>query len=137
MNMDKAIELLKEKGYKLTDKRRDMLAFFLQSDGYRTAKELNEYMEKRYAGVSFDTVYRNLHLFTEMGILEATELEGEKHFQIACSMHHHHHFICKTCGKTKEIDLCPMEDLGKRLGGFLIQDHKFEVYGICPACQAS
>lgn len=135
MNMDKALTLLKEKGYKMTDKRKDILAFFMKADGYRTAKELNEYMEDLYTGISFDTVYRNLHLFAENGILETTELDGEKHFQIACSDAHHHHFICRVCGRTKEINVCPMEEILATLHNYQIEDHKFEIYGLCPDCQ--
>lgn len=137
MNMNKAIERLKEKGYKMTNKRKDMLSFFLKSKGYRTARELNDYMEERYEGISFDTLYRNLHTFAEIGILETTELEGEKHFQIACSDEHHHHFICKLCGRTKELDICPMDDICEMLEGYQVEGHKFEVYGICPDCQVA
>lgn len=135
MNYEKAINKLKENGYKMTDKRKDMLSFFLLADGYRTAKELNEYMEERYKGISFDTVYRNLNTFAYLKILEMTELDGEKHFQIACSDSHHHHFICRKCGKTKELDLCPMDRIcGDLLNGYEVESHKFEVYGICPEC---
>lgn len=137
MNMEKAIALLKGKKYKMTDKRKDILAFFLKANGYRTAKDLNEFMEERYPGISFDTVYRNLHLYAEMDILETTELDGEKHFQIACSSEHHHHFICRACGRTKEIDLCPMHEVAGKLSGYKIEDHKFEVYGLCPECQVA
>lgn len=137
MNLNEAIDLLKEKGYKITNKRKDILNFFSKADGYRTAKDLNQYMETIYPGISFDTVYRNLHLYDDMGILEATELKGEKHFQIACSHNHHHHFICNDCGKTKEINICPMDELQGMLANYQIEGHKFEIYGICPDCQSA
>ncbi|WLV23909.1 Fur family transcriptional regulator [Aciduricibacillus chroicocephali] len=138
MNFEKAINRLKENGYKMTDKRKDMLNFFLSAGGYRTAKELNEYMEERYEGISFDTVYRNLNTFAELDILEMTELDGEKHFQISCSDSHHHHFICRKCGRTKEINICPMDRIcSNLLNGYEIESHKFEVYGICPECRCA
>ncbi|MDY0395987.1 Fur family transcriptional regulator [Virgibacillus halophilus] len=137
MNMEEAIELLKEKGYKTTGRRKDILKFFAEADGYRTAKELIAFIEQKQPAVSFDTIYRNLHLFHEMGILESTELDGEKHFQIACAHHHHHHFICRRCGKTKEIDVCPMQDINNLLPGCVIENHKFEIYGICPQCKTA
>lgn len=137
MNMKEAIELLKDKGYKTTGRRKDILTFFMEADGYRTAKELIAYMEKKHAAVSFDTIYRNLHLFHEMGILEFTELDGEKHFQITCAHHHHHHFICRCCGKTKEVDICPMKEISNLLPGCTIENHKFEIYGICPQCKSA
>ena len=62
MNMNDAIHLLSEKGYKTTSRRKDILTYFSKADGYRTAKDLNQYMEEIHEGISFDTVYRNLNL---------------------------------------------------------------------------
>ncbi|WP_156288483.1 Fur family transcriptional regulator [Oceanobacillus salinisoli] len=135
MNINEAIDLLKNKGYKATGKRKDILAYFADKDGYRTAKDLITHLENRYDGVSFDTIYRNLHLYDEMGILETTELNGEKHFRMNCTSHHHHHFICNECGKTKEIKVCPMDDVQQTLANYAIEGHKFEIYGLCPSCQ--
>ncbi|GAB2544374.1 Fur family transcriptional regulator [Gracilibacillus alcaliphilus] len=135
MNTQEALAVLKQKGYKYTDKRKHMIKFFAEEDRYRTAKDLLENMEPSYKGISFDTIYRNLHLFAELGILETTELDGEKHFRLNCGHEHHHHFICKKCGVTKEIHHCPMEEISKELQRYTIADHKFEIYGYCPACQ--
>lgn len=136
MTIDEAIQTLKDKGHKTTRRRQDILTFFTQADGFRTAKELHDYMTTLYDGISFDTVYRNLHLFNDVGILDTTELNGEKHFRIKCADHHHHHFICRKCGHTRKINHCPMDQLTTSLEGYHIEDHKFEVYGLCPACQS-
>lgn len=137
MKHEDAIRKLTEHGYKKTAKRDDILTYFTKADGYRTAKELINYLEPSYKGISFDTVYRNLHLFNEMGILETTELDGEMLFRISCTHHHHHHFICKDCGKTKEIDVCPMNEVENTLRNYAIEGHKFEIYGLCPACMSA
>lgn len=135
MKVEEALAILKEAGYKYTDKRAVILSFFAHEDRYQTAKDLLSHMEPNFEGISFDTIYRNLHLFDQLGILESTELSGEKHYQMRCANHHHHHFICKMCGVTKELHCCPMDDLSDELKHFTVDDHKFEIYGHCPDCQ--
>ncbi|GHH97016.1 Fur family transcriptional regulator [Neobacillus kokaensis] len=135
MNVHEAIQYLKENGFKQTGKREDMLQVFADSDKYLTAKDVFEQLKDEYPGLSFDTIYRNLALFVNMGILEMTELSGEKHFRFTCTVHqHHHHFICLSCGKTKEIETCPMDELIENLKGYEVSGHKFEIYGRCPEC---
>ncbi len=136
MNVSKAWEVLKEQGFKKTDKREQILEMFEDSEKYLTARDLLDVMKKDYPGMSYDTIYRNLSTFVSLGILEETELSGEKHFRMHCETeHHHHHFICMECGSIREIHLCPMDFLQEQLPGYEIEGHKFEIYGKCPACQ--
>ncbi len=135
MSVDNAVKALKDKGYKMTHRRNEIIHYFSELDGYRTAKNLYEHMEDEFPGISYDTVYRNLHLFHDLNILESTSLNAEKHFRLNCSDQHHHHFICSACGGTKKINVCPMDDIGSMLKGYTIDDHKFEVYGLCPTCE--
>ncbi|AVQ36095.1 Fur family transcriptional regulator [Staphylococcus kloosii] len=134
MKTEEAIQILKQDGHKYTDKRRDMLNIFVEEDKYINAKHIQQQMDTNYPGISFDTIYRNLHLFKDLNIIEGTELDGEMKFRIACTDHHHHHFICERCGDTKVIEFCPMDAIQKHLPNVAINTHKLEVYGICEKC---
>ncbi|SDY53144.1 Fur family transcriptional regulator, zinc uptake regulator [Evansella caseinilytica] len=135
MDVKEALKRLKEEGYKHTDKREDMLRLFFNEKRYLAAKDVLEYMQGKYTGLSFDTIYRNLSVFTDLGILETTDLDGEKKFRYACSTkEHHHHLICLDCGKTQHIENCPMDQLAIGNRDFHIVGHKFEIYGYCENC---
>ncbi|MGN7476582.1 Fur family transcriptional regulator [Solibacillus silvestris] len=135
MNATRAWEILKDNGYKKTDKRELILDMFAATDKYLTARDLLTVLKKDFPGMSFDTIYRNLATFVELDILEETELNGERNFRMHCeSDHHHHHFICRDCGNVKELSVCPMDMLGEKLPGYVVEAHKFEIYGKCPDC---
>ncbi|MCJ7841868.1 transcriptional repressor [Lederbergia sp. NSJ-179] len=135
MNVSEAIQIIKDEGYKVTDKREQMLSIFANRNKYLTARDVLSHMHPDFPGLSFDTIYRNLSLFHQLGILESTDLNGEKHFRFTCAVHdHHHHFICMKCGRTEAIEACPMKFVTPDLKGFEVEDHKFEIYGKCPNC---
>jgi Fur family zinc uptake transcriptional regulator len=133
VNVREALDILKQHGYKYTRKRELFLELFAKERRYLTAKDVLEHLKPTFSGLSFDTIYRNLSVFTDLGILEETELAGEKRFRFSCSTSgHHHHMICLDCGKTSAVEACPMGDI--EANDFHITDHKFEIYGYCQDC---
>lgn len=137
MNVAKALDLLKQEGYKYTGKREEMIRIFANQKRYMAAKELLDLMKDEYPSLSFDTIYRNLSLFSELGIIEETELNGERKYRFHCgeAINHHHHLICLGCGKTKHLKLCPLEEMVGSSEDFTITGHKFEIYGYCSICK--
>ena len=135
MNTEDAIKVLKDNGHKYTDKRRDMINMLHDTSKYLNAKQMQEALNEKYPGISFDTIYRNLNLFDELNIIEVTELDGEKKFRLSCTTHHHHHFICEKCGETRVVEFCPIATFEAELDNVEIHSHKIELYGLCERCK--
>ncbi|MDO4671167.1 MAG: Fur family transcriptional regulator [Aerococcus sp.] len=129
---------LSDDGYKYTQRRADILAIFdHDEERYFSAKEVQNEIKTTYPKMSFDTIYRNLKLFVDKHFLEEGEVNGEMVFRKHCDpkMGHHHHFICTDCGQAKPIRMCPMEFYQRQLPGYEINDHQFQLFGLCPSCQ--
>lgn len=132
------LALLRSKGYKLTPQRRAVLDAFLECAPFPTAQQLLAAVHKKHANVSLDTIYRNLALLSNLGIIHEIHRAAGNVYEISKPGHHHHHLVCTECGKTECIDICPMqesyiEEAEKK--GFLITGHIFEFYGICQECR--
>ena len=137
--IEQSLEILKNNGFKYTKKREALLTYLIKRNRYVSAKEVFDYMNQEFKGVSYDTIYRNLHAFSELDLLEETDLNGETKFRFHCcqgEIGHHHHFICTVCGMTKEIHMCPMNYFENQLNGCTIEGHRFEIFGRCENCQS-
>lgn len=82
------------------------------------------------------TVYRTIKDLVEEGWLAAVELPGLPPRYEVAGKHHHHHFHCRGCDATFEVDGC-VEDLKLHLPkGFEVDDHTVVLHGRCPGCAA-
>lgn len=133
-----ALDKLKQHGLKHTKIRQELIELFADECRYLSAKHVQKKLETKNPSLSFDTIYRNLYSFVDIGILEMTELNNEKIFQITClhDDHHHHHFICQRCGKTTQLEMCPMDFFEEQLENYRLLSHRFEIFGICDQCLA-
>ena len=134
--LEESLKKLKKSGLKHTQKREDIIRLFAGEDRYLSAKSIHEAMDVAYPNISFDTIYRNLYSFADIGILETTELNNEQLFRISClhEGHHHHHFICEQCGKSIQLEMCPMDFFEQQLSNCQLNSHRFEIFGICDKC---
>lgn len=131
---DEIIQKLSGQGLRVTDQRKTLARLFAESSGYLAPKDVYDYMGQYYSGLSFDTVYRNLRVMEELGVLEQVMFEEGVKFKLHCREHdHHHHMICLQCGKTYPITFCPM-DMTQAPDQFQVVKHKFEVFGYCKDC---
>lgn len=130
-----ALETLEQSNLKITERRVRMLEILYSENRYLSAKEMKFFLKEDYPGISPDTIYRNLHSFSELTILEETEISGEKYFRANCSSSgHHHHFICSKCGYSIELEGCPIALFKDQIGDARVKSHRFEIFGLCSDC---
>ena len=78
--LKEAIEVLEKSDLKMTERRVRMLEIMYSENRYLSAREVKNILEEDYPGISPDTIYRNLHSFSMLELLEETEISGDKYF---------------------------------------------------------
>ena len=129
---------LKDKGFKVTEQRLAIIDVLLEhKNHFINAEEIYKKVSANLPKTNFSTIYRNLEIFEEIDIIHKTTLSGVTAiYELICNDEHHHHIICKNCGKTEIIDFCPFDHIKSQLNkkSFLLTGHKFELYGYCDKC---
>lgn len=120
--------------------RSAILALLDDLDGFRSAQDLHALLHTRGASVGLATVYRNLQALVDDGQVDVLRsADGEAAYR-HCSPVHHHHLVCRSCGRTVELADPPVERWAARIAaehGFADVKHQLEVIGTCADCAAS
>ena len=127
-------------GYRLTAPRRSLAALIAGQDGHFTAADLVAEARAGRVGVGRATVFRTLEVLEGLGAVERLDLPSGDHAYVVCEPAHHHHVVCSRCGRTLEIDDAGLRSVVREVGrqtGFRIDDHRLELFGLCPACLAA
>ncbi len=109
-------------------------------DTFRTAQEIHDELRRSGDPVGLATVYRTLQGLAdaaEVDVLRTTD--GQTAYR-ACSTGHHHHLVCRQCGRTVELAAPEVEAWSRRVAaeqGFTEVDHQVELTGRCAQCAAS
>ena len=137
--MEKIIKVLRENGYKITPQRRAVILALLKCDKFLTVQQILDFVKQSNPDVSLDTVYRNLDIFVQLGLvheIHTNNREGNV-FELMISGHHHH-LVCLKCGEMECMENCPVNDRyfeEAEKKGFAVKRHIFEVYGYCKNCK--
>jgi len=116
-----------------TGQRRAIFQALAKDKTALTAQELHQHL----TGVGLATVYRNLQRLAEQGKVDTIRRpNGELAFRV-CGVGHHHHLICRSCGRVVEVHDCALEDWSRKLAtehDFSAIEHQTELFGTCGAC---
>ena len=121
-----------------TRPREQISAVLSRERRYLSAAEIYTLLKKGRAKVSLSTVYRTLDLLQTKGEASSRVDEHGEATYVICAPTHHHHAICRKCGKVEEVACEAMERLAGELRahhGFELDDHEMEFFGRCAACR--
>ncbi|MFC1908440.1 Fur family transcriptional regulator [Chloroflexota bacterium] len=130
------INTLKKNGLKLTPQRRMILEIIHDSEGHLTAEGIIDYVQTKVPGVNKSTVYRTLELLEGLGCVFRSEIDGRFIYHHA-EEGHHHHLVCRSCGKSIDCDedlFASVEKVLEGKYGFHTGFKHVVVNGLCRTC---
>ncbi len=126
-------------GRRNTRQRSAVLTLLEELDDFRSAQDLHAMLRARGDSVGLATVYRTLQSLVDDGQVDLLRGgDGEAVYR-RCSPVHHHHLVCRSCGRTVEVADPPVERWAAKIAaehGFADVQHQLEVFGTCAACAA-
>jgi len=112
-----------------------------ESQEFRSAQELHEALRSRGEHVGLTTVYNQLRSLAESGLVDTLRSpDGETLYRRCDTSGHHHHLLCRVCGRTVEVAGTAVERWAEKVAaeaGFVEVSHTIEVVGTCPTCAVS
>ena len=111
-----------------------------RSDDFTSAQTVHARLREEGSGVGLATVYRTLQSMVEAGSVDVLRTDDGEAVYRACSTHHHHHLVCRACGRTVEVEGPAVEtwaDKVAREHGFSGVTHTLEIFGTCADCTAA
>jgi len=133
------LELLRERGHRLTKPREAVARALLEAEDWLRPEQVWEVARRECPSVGLVTVYRTLALLEELGVARRIHLAHGCHGYAPAEIHHGHHLVCRSCNQVLEFpgteDLAPLIAQVSRRTGFVVEEHLLELVGRCPACQ--
>ena len=111
--------------------------------GFRSAQDVYAVLRAEGGSVGLSTVYRHLQSLVDGGVVDVIHTpEGEATYRYcgdAADRNHHHHLVCRQCGRTEEIEGRAVERWAGEVAdqhGYTDVDHTVELFGRCADCSA-
>ncbi|MCD0451116.1 transcriptional repressor [Actinocorallia sp. API 0066] len=125
----------------MTTARRDAVRRALAGgEGFRSAQDIYAVLRAEGSKIGLTTVYRALQALSESGEVDVLRTaDGEAVYRACSSVEHHHHLVCRSCGRTVEVAGPAVEKWADALAaehGFTDMTHTIEIFGTCPDCAA-
>jgi Fur family peroxide stress response transcriptional regulator len=120
-----------------TKQREAILRLLRGTSSHPTADQIYDEVRKEIPNISKGTVYRNLKVLQEMGVISELNLNSTVS-RFEAKQESHYHFRCEQCGRVFDVDEPPDKELDRKIArrtGFKISYHQLEFRGLCHDCQ--
>lgn len=111
-----------------------------QTEDFASAQAVHARLREAGETIGLATVYRALQAMVEAGEVDVLRTDDGEAVYRACEPGHHHHLVCRTCGRTVEVEGPAVETWTDRVAaehGFTDVTHTLEIFGTCAGCARS
>lgn len=120
-----------------TKQRRAVAAILADLDGFASAQQIHDSLKQRGESIGLSTVYRNLQALADSEEVDVLRNDEGEALYRQCSSGHHHHLVCRSCGRTVEVEGPTVERWAEKIAGensFSDVAHTIEIFGTCADC---
>lgn len=132
--LDLIIDRLGLRGHRITASRRRVLEALVSAPAHFTVDDVL----RLAPGVGRATVFRTMKLLQDLNVVCRVLMEnGSLHYRLS-TRGHHHHLVCRSCGRVEDFSTCDVSALIEELArstDYRIEEHWLEVYGRCQSCR--
>jgi len=134
-----ALQVLRSKGYKVTEPRKRVLKVLAEVQNPVSPYEIKEILQQKGEHLNHVTIYRILELLCSLNLAHKVLLVGGF---VKCTLGEgegcHRFVVCRQCGALREYTdkgLCEEENALAQEFGFRAEQHFSEFSGVCSKCQ--
>ena len=121
-------------------RQRERILEILQStETHPTADWVYEQLKEEFPNLSMGTVYRNLNILIEQGLVGKIDF-GSTFDRFDANTGPHYHFICERCGAIIDLELPIDTSLNERVNSetpYNAHKHRIEFFGLCDQCRST
>jgi Fur family ferric uptake transcriptional regulator len=123
-----------------TRQRAAVVNVFDELEGFHSAQEVHARMRASGDTIGLSTVYRAVQSLVDDGELDSIRTDSGEAVYRRCSTTHHHHLVCRSCGRAVEVEGPAVERWADRVAGehgFTAVSHTLEIFGTCADCASA
>ena len=128
---------MKANKYKKSKQRERMLNILKMTKSHPTADWLYTRLKKEFPHLSMGTVYRNLNILVEQGLIQKIDF-GSTFDRFDADVTSHYHLICEKCASVIDLKIPIYDEINekaKAMTDYIVNRHRIEFYGLCKSCE--